>query len=240
MDSASTTVQMPLNVMDPHYESFEKEVLPILVRDEIGVLGMKSMGDKIILASGAVTALECPPLLDEACPTSVVITGCDSIGVLEQALYRGRNVEANELRGHCRPAREDRPERQGRGASSSSRRPRASMAPRRTRSGWRRPRSDLTTGASRPAVRAEGGIVSDGAMKRAWSVRSPALGALPRFATTSSRSRRQERRRYISCRRRERKARMVRARPRAGLPVARHADRHGWLRRGVRRGGGGG
>jgi len=80
------TVQMPLNVMDPHYESFEKEVLPNLVRDEVGVLGMKSLGDKIILASGAATALECLRYT-MTLPTSVVITGCDSLGVLQQALY---------------------------------------------------------------------------------------------------------------------------------------------------------
>jgi aryl-alcohol dehydrogenase-like predicted oxidoreductase len=40
------TVQMPLNVMDAHFRSFEKLVLPKLVQDGIGVLGMKSMGDK--------------------------------------------------------------------------------------------------------------------------------------------------------------------------------------------------
>ncbi len=28
------TVQMPLNVMDAHYDSFEKKVLPVLVKDE--------------------------------------------------------------------------------------------------------------------------------------------------------------------------------------------------------------
>src|SRR5437667_11914673 len=37
-------VQMPLNVMDAHFRSFEHQVLPRLVADEIGVLGMKSMG----------------------------------------------------------------------------------------------------------------------------------------------------------------------------------------------------
>ena len=37
-------VQMPLNVMDAHYDSFEKQVLPVLVREGIGVLGMKSHG----------------------------------------------------------------------------------------------------------------------------------------------------------------------------------------------------
>ena len=38
------TVQMPLNVMDAHYNSFEKKVLPVLVKHKIGVLGMKPMG----------------------------------------------------------------------------------------------------------------------------------------------------------------------------------------------------
>src|SRR5690349_2113256 len=37
------TVQMPLNVLDAHFRSFEKHVLPVLVREEMGVLGMKSM-----------------------------------------------------------------------------------------------------------------------------------------------------------------------------------------------------
>jgi aryl-alcohol dehydrogenase-like predicted oxidoreductase len=79
------TVQMPLNVMDAHYRSFEKQVLPELVRQNIGVLGMKSMGNGIILKSGTVTAAEC---LQYALtlPTSVVITGCDSMEVLGQAL----------------------------------------------------------------------------------------------------------------------------------------------------------
>src|SRR2546426_7479245 len=38
-------VQMPLNVMDAHYESFEQQVVPVLVQQDIGVLGMKPMGD---------------------------------------------------------------------------------------------------------------------------------------------------------------------------------------------------
>ena len=77
-------VQMPLNVMDAHYRSFEKLVLPELVRDEVGVLGMKSMANGIILRSGAVTATECLHYALNL-PTSVVITGCDSMEVLQQA-----------------------------------------------------------------------------------------------------------------------------------------------------------
>src|SRR6266566_3256840 len=72
------TVQMPLNVMDAHYRSFEKMVLPELVKHKIGVLGMKSMANGIILKSRTVTAVECLHYALNL-PTSVVITGCDSM-----------------------------------------------------------------------------------------------------------------------------------------------------------------
>ncbi len=79
------TVQMPLNVMDAHFRSFGKLVLPELVRRGIGVLGMKSMGNGMILRSGAVTALECLRYA-LSLPTSVVITGIDSLEILDQAV----------------------------------------------------------------------------------------------------------------------------------------------------------
>jgi aryl-alcohol dehydrogenase-like predicted oxidoreductase len=79
------TVQMPLNVMDAHYDSFEARVLPRLVKEHIGVLGMKPMGSGVILESGVVSAVECLRYA-MSLPTSVVITGCDSLGVLRQAL----------------------------------------------------------------------------------------------------------------------------------------------------------
>jgi aryl-alcohol dehydrogenase-like predicted oxidoreductase len=83
------TVQMPLNVMDAHYRSFEKLVLPRLVKKGIGVLGMKSMANGIILKSGTVTARECLRYA-MSLPTSVVITGVDSMEILEQALETAR------------------------------------------------------------------------------------------------------------------------------------------------------
>jgi aryl-alcohol dehydrogenase-like predicted oxidoreductase len=89
---AFDTVQMPLNVMDAHYRSFEKLVLPELVRDGIGVLGMKSMGAGIILESEAVTAEECLRYA-LTLPTSLVITGIDSEEVLEQAIRIGSTFE---------------------------------------------------------------------------------------------------------------------------------------------------
>jgi aryl-alcohol dehydrogenase-like predicted oxidoreductase len=79
------TVQMPLNVMDAHYRSFEKLVLPELVRQRIGVLGMKSMANGIILKSRTVTPMECLQYALNL-PTSVVITGCDSMELVDQAI----------------------------------------------------------------------------------------------------------------------------------------------------------
>ena len=78
------TVQMPLNVMDAHFRSFAQMVLPELVKQEIGVLGMKAMGDGVILKSKAVSALECLHYA-LSLPTSVVITGIDKEEVLDQA-----------------------------------------------------------------------------------------------------------------------------------------------------------
>ncbi len=86
------TVQMPLNLMDAHFRSFGKMVLPRLVEQQIGVLGMKSMGDKIILKSGAVQATECLRYA-LSLPTSVVITGIDSQQVLQQAFDVARNFK---------------------------------------------------------------------------------------------------------------------------------------------------
>src|SRR5438552_3746077 len=82
-------VQMPLNVMDAHYDSFAKQVLPVLIEQDIGVLGMKPLGDPFVLVSGTVTAIECLHYAMNL-PTSVVITGCDSLPVLEQGLHAAR------------------------------------------------------------------------------------------------------------------------------------------------------
>lgn len=85
-------VQMPLNVMDAHFDSFERKTLPILVKHEIGVLGMKPIGDKIILHSKTATPVECLHYAMNL-PTSVVITGCDSMQILQQALDAARSFK---------------------------------------------------------------------------------------------------------------------------------------------------
>jgi len=86
---AFDAVQMPLNVMDAHYRSFERLVLPELVNQNIGVLGMKSLANGLILKSGTVTAIECLQYALNL-PTSVVITGVDSMARLDQAFEAAR------------------------------------------------------------------------------------------------------------------------------------------------------
>ncbi len=85
-------VQMPLNLMDAHFRSFGKAVLPELVAQGIGVLGMKSMGDGVLLKSNTVAPAD---FLRYALslPASVVITGIDSMEILDQALDIARNFQ---------------------------------------------------------------------------------------------------------------------------------------------------
>jgi aryl-alcohol dehydrogenase-like predicted oxidoreductase len=85
-------VQFPVNVMDAHHESFQKRLLPRLVEENIGRLGMKPMGGSHILESKTVSPKEC---LHYAMSLScnVVITGCDSMKILEQALDAARTFK---------------------------------------------------------------------------------------------------------------------------------------------------
>jgi aryl-alcohol dehydrogenase-like predicted oxidoreductase len=85
-------VQMPLNVMDAHFRSFAKQVVPALVKDGIGVLGMKPLGNGAIVRSGAVSAIECLHYALNL-PTSVVITGMESTARLEQAMEAVRTFK---------------------------------------------------------------------------------------------------------------------------------------------------
>jgi aryl-alcohol dehydrogenase-like predicted oxidoreductase len=92
-------VQMPLNVMDAHYRSFEKLVLPELVKQGVGVLGMKALANGILLKSNTATPVECLHYALNL-PTSVVITGIDSMEILEQAfeaVETFRPLDRNEV-----------------------------------------------------------------------------------------------------------------------------------------------
>ncbi len=79
------TVQMPLNVMDAHFDSFEQGVLPVALAHGTAVLGMKTFGDNFILKSGVATPAEMlhyPMSL----PVSIQVCGIDNPMVLAQAL----------------------------------------------------------------------------------------------------------------------------------------------------------
>jgi aryl-alcohol dehydrogenase-like predicted oxidoreductase len=79
------TVQMPINVMDAHFRSFTKEVMPVAIQQGTAVLAMKTFGDHYILDSKTVEPIEALHY-SLTQPVSVVITGIDSTQVLEQAL----------------------------------------------------------------------------------------------------------------------------------------------------------
>lgn len=87
-DFAWDTVQMPLNCLDAHFDSFERRVLPVLVERGIGVLGMKPLAGSKALETGAVSAEECLRYA-LSLPASVVITGCETVENVQQALRAG-------------------------------------------------------------------------------------------------------------------------------------------------------
>ena len=86
------TVQMPINVMDAHFRSFTHQVMPVAIKQGIGVLGMKTFGDNFILSSNTVQPMEALHYgLSQ--PVSVLITGIDSMPILDQALEAARNFK---------------------------------------------------------------------------------------------------------------------------------------------------
>jgi aryl-alcohol dehydrogenase-like predicted oxidoreductase len=103
------TAQMPINVMDAHFRSFLHQVVPVLLDRKTALLGMKSMGDGVILKSNVVTPIECLHFALSQ-PTSVVITGCDSMKILDQAFEAVRTfkpltpIEVSRLLARTGPA----------------------------------------------------------------------------------------------------------------------------------------
>ena len=84
------TVQMPLNIMDAHYDIFEKKVLSVALASNIGIIAMKSMAMGMILKSKIATPVECLHYAMNL-PVSSVVTGCDSLPILQQALDAARS-----------------------------------------------------------------------------------------------------------------------------------------------------
>ena len=84
------TVQMPLNIMDAHYDSFQKKVLPVLVEKNIGAIGMKPMCAARVFNSNIVTAEECLHYAMNL-PLSVIVTGCNTLEILQQTIDAARS-----------------------------------------------------------------------------------------------------------------------------------------------------
>jgi aryl-alcohol dehydrogenase-like predicted oxidoreductase len=149
------TVQMPLNVMDAHYRSFGTLVLPELVKQGTGVLGMKPMANGIILRSKTASPVECLRYALNL-PTSVVITGVDSMKVLDQACEVARTFcplsdpELTALLSKTAKAA-------ARGEFEPSRPRLSSTVLRRIRHGWGRNRSGCNISCGKPAPRGMGG-----------------------------------------------------------------------------------
>jgi len=75
-------VQMPINILDAHFKSFQKHVLPILVRRNIGIIAMKTMGSGHVLRAGVVTPEQALNYV-WSLPVSTIVSGMESEQLLE-------------------------------------------------------------------------------------------------------------------------------------------------------------
>ena len=86
------TVQMPVNALDEHYDSFGQKVIPVAQKHGMAILGMKPLSNGAILKSGTVTVVEALHYAMSV-PVTMTITGCESMANLEQALGVARNFK---------------------------------------------------------------------------------------------------------------------------------------------------
>jgi predicted aldo/keto reductase-like oxidoreductase len=85
------TCQMPINVVDAHYRSFQKEILPELNRRNIGVIGMKSLGGRgQLVTKVGLTAEQCRGYA-LSLPISTLVCGTESMENLQQDVKMARN-----------------------------------------------------------------------------------------------------------------------------------------------------
>ena len=97
------TCQMPLNVCDPSFESFQQKVLPVLLKRAYGVIAMKTMaggsmlGGRIDTTPRAIRTKDIPDVVRKtelshanlhqyvySLPVSTLCTGCRVISELEK------------------------------------------------------------------------------------------------------------------------------------------------------------
>jgi predicted aldo/keto reductase-like oxidoreductase len=80
------TVQIPVNVVDPHYKSFRKTVVEEAVRRGVGVIAMKTLSFGNILTQGVARADEALPWVWSQ-PVGVLVSGCDRRDLLDHNVY---------------------------------------------------------------------------------------------------------------------------------------------------------
>src|SRR3954452_19161011 len=84
-------VQMPLNVFDAHYRSFEHEILPLCQEQGIAVIGMKSFADGHLFKSGAEITPQEALRYSMSLPIATLVSGMESIEVMQQNLAVAQN-----------------------------------------------------------------------------------------------------------------------------------------------------
>jgi uncharacterized protein len=106
-------VQMPLNCLDATFRSFEKQVLPELVKRRIAPLGMKSLGGTASAVKSGLVKAEEMLRYAMSLPVATTIAGIDSLDVLRQNLGIARGfvpmpaAEMQALRDRCAKAAGD-------------------------------------------------------------------------------------------------------------------------------------
>lgn len=111
-DYAWDSVQMPVNVLDAHFMSFQKNILPILLERNIGPIAMKSMGSGHLLESGVIGPKQALRYAWSQ-PVATVVCGMTSIEQLEQNVEAARDFkplskqEQDELLEKARSAARD-------------------------------------------------------------------------------------------------------------------------------------
>jgi len=101
------TVQMPINIIDPHYHSFIKNVLPLAIERDLGVLAMKTLSNgrffEEMKTSDQQDGKSIDPLVPNyisvkealyfvwSLPVSVLITGADTMEYLEEKIELAKN-----------------------------------------------------------------------------------------------------------------------------------------------------
>lgn len=83
-------VQMPINVFDPHYKSFLKQIVPLLVERKIGVIAMKTLGSGHILRTETASPEECLRYAWSQ-PVSTIVSGMENLDLLRQNVAHATN-----------------------------------------------------------------------------------------------------------------------------------------------------